>query len=294
MELRRKLLSNMFIRNMTADLFGRSAYSKTPGDFIPYFLYKIGHYQADFYLYFPKEPYAIRYYNEIFNKLYEYKGYDIINYLEFHFNTYPNKHDFLRFLRYEIADRLKRRLQKANQLKLQAASEWVAEKQQELQQAQQAKLKQEIEADVREILPTETPFSQKSIETIAKALSEKLTDRIDLIMASTEERMQTIAESYVTGRIELNNQSYKEKLIKLFKLLQRVKAPQHIAKAEQLFKSFSDVDIAAILRLHFEPYKSKQHNSIQKTDIKKADESILDKSPKVQKLEEALQQFFYG
>jgi hypothetical protein len=124
MNLKRKLFSNMFLRNMAADLFGRSAYSKTPGSFIPYFLYRIGQYQPDEYLYFPKEPYSVRYYNEMFNKLYEYKGYGIITYLQFHYAAYLGKNDFLRFLQYEIADRLKRRLQKVNRLKLQAAAEW--------------------------------------------------------------------------------------------------------------------------------------------------------------------------
>jgi hypothetical protein len=54
----------MILRNMLAS--------------VPYFQYKIGPYQPDQYLYFPKEPFALRYKNEIFNKLHEYTGYDII------------------------------------------------------------------------------------------------------------------------------------------------------------------------------------------------------------------------
>ena len=69
---KQRLFSNMFLRNMLADFGNRSAYSKTTGTFIPYFQYKIGAYQPDYYLYFPKEPYIRRYHNEIFNKLYEY------------------------------------------------------------------------------------------------------------------------------------------------------------------------------------------------------------------------------
>jgi len=44
-------------------------------DLIPYFQYKIGPYQSDYYLYFAKQPYLQVYKNEIFNKMYEYEGY---------------------------------------------------------------------------------------------------------------------------------------------------------------------------------------------------------------------------
>ncbi len=97
MYLKKWLFSNMFFRNMLADFGERSAYSKAPGGFIPYFRYKIGSYQPDYYLYFPKEPYTIRYQNEIFNKLREYKGYDIITYLDFHYSAYKDKHSFFAF-----------------------------------------------------------------------------------------------------------------------------------------------------------------------------------------------------
>jgi hypothetical protein len=104
---KQKLFSNMFFRNMLADFGERSAYSKTPGQFIPFFQYKIAPYQADSYLYFPTEPFSARYKNEIFNKLNEYTGYDIIKFLEFHYAAYPDKQDFIRFLHYEISERLK-------------------------------------------------------------------------------------------------------------------------------------------------------------------------------------------
>jgi hypothetical protein len=76
-------------------------------------------------------------------------------------------------------------------------------------------------------------------------------------------------------------------------LLKDVRAPKELARTEQLFKKFSDTDIAAILRLHFKGF-NKQLNSIQKTDIKKADESISGKNPKLKKLEEALSDYFYS
>ena len=94
MSLKQKLFSNIVLRSMFANFGNRSAYSKVPGAFEPYFQYKIGAYQSDQYLYFPKEPFAVLYKNEIFNKLHEYTGYDVIRYLEFHFSAYPDRTDF--------------------------------------------------------------------------------------------------------------------------------------------------------------------------------------------------------
>jgi hypothetical protein len=294
MVLKQRLFSNMFLRNMLADFGNRSAYSRQPGKFIPYFQYKIGGYHPDHYLYFPSEPYTRRYHNEIFNKLCEYKGYDIITYLDFHYSAFPDKRDFLRFLQYEIADRLKKRPNQGRRQKLQAAMEWVSEQQEELQRSQQTALQLEIEQGVKEIVLDGQPgIIRTDNETAISELSAKLSDRMEQIMTTTEERMQSLTDSYVTGNIELNNQNHKEKVIKFFILLQRVQAPRHISRSEQLFKRFSDIDIAAILRLHFDDFKSIQHNSIQKTHIKKADELIPDKSPKVIKLEEALRDFIY-
>jgi len=123
---------------MLASFGNRSAYSKDPGSFVAYFQYKIGPYQSDQYLYFPKEPYALRYKNEIFNKLHEYTGYDIIRYLEFHYDAYPDTGDFLRFLRYEIAERL--RVQPKDRALL-SGQAWVIEKLEELKKSQQEQIR---------------------------------------------------------------------------------------------------------------------------------------------------------
>ncbi len=67
-----KLRSNLLLRNMVFDVscYPASAAKKT---FIPYFQYKIGAYQRDYYLYFTSPPNSIRYTNDIFNKLYKYE-----------------------------------------------------------------------------------------------------------------------------------------------------------------------------------------------------------------------------
>lgn len=283
----------MFFRNMISDLFGRSSYSKTPGAFTPYFQYKLDDYQPDYYLYFPKEPYALRYYNEFFNKMNQYIPGHIANYLEFHYSAYPDKQDFLQFLRHEISGRLKQKTNEERRQKLEVAQEWVLEKHQDLQLSQQAALQHKIEQGMRDMLPSDRQASPEEVKNISQALSKQLSDDMEQIMASTKERMQSMADSFVTGTIELHNPNHQDKIIKLLKLIKDVQAPKEFAKAEQLFKRFSDTDIAAILRLHFKDFKTKQPNTIQ-VNIKKADESIQDKNPKVRKLEEALSDYFYS
>jgi hypothetical protein len=293
MNVKKRLFNNMFLRNMISDLFGRSAGDKEPGGFTPYFQYRIGQYKSDYYLYFPKEPYSIQYKNEIFNKLNEFYDSDITDYLDFHYSTYPDKPGFLKFLRYEIYGRLNRKISPSRRQKLQVAQEWVLEKQQELQSSQQAALQQKIEQEMRDMLPGGRQASPGEVRNISQVLSKKLSDEIEQIMASTKERMQSMADSFVTGTIELHNPNHQDKLIKLFKLIKDIQAPKEFSKAEQLFKRFSDTDIAAILRLHFKDFKTKQPNTIQ-VNIKKADENIPDKNPKVRKLEEALSDYFYS
>jgi hypothetical protein len=171
MDIRKWLFSNMFFRNMIADLFGR-ANTRKPGGFTPYFQYKIGSYHSDYYLYFPNEPFSIQYKNEIFNKLNEYDDADIADYLEFHFLAYPEKQGFLRFLRYELYGRLNRKTSATRRQKLQIVQQWVSEKQQEIQATQQEVLQKEIEQDVREILPAGRQASAKEVEDMTQALTK--------------------------------------------------------------------------------------------------------------------------
>jgi len=111
-------------------------------------------------------------------------------------------------------------------------------------------------------------------------------------MTSTEERLETLTGSFVTGNIELNNHNHLEKLLQLFILLQTVQAPPQIARGEQLFKRFSSTDLASILHLHFAAFKNKKINTLQ-VKIREATERLNPNNPKVQKLTEALQDFFY-
>ena len=102
MTWKERLCSNLLLRNLASDVIGYpvSAEQKT---FIPYFQYKTGVYQRDYYLYFTAQPNSVQYTNNIFNKLYEYNGYDIIQYVEFHYNASDNKADCRKMeLKYQL------------------------------------------------------------------------------------------------------------------------------------------------------------------------------------------------
>jgi hypothetical protein len=289
MNLKQKLFSNILLRNILATFGERSAYSKKPGKFTPYFLYKIGNYEPDYYLYFPREPFPLLYKNEIFNKLHEYTGYDIIGYLTFHFEAYSDKARFLHFLNYEIFERLKRSPKDPGMLTAQA---WVNEKMDELKRSQQEQIRQEVEQSVQEIVKRQPMASPQEIEHHVSVLVDKFTGHMERVAIETEKGIMDITGSFVTGNIELNNQNHEDKLIQALVLLQQVQAPPQVAKGEQLFKRFSGSDLAAMLRLHFEAFKDKKLNTLQHNIIDQTDR-IKESNPKVKRLSDALQEFFY-
>lgn len=294
MDLKKRLFSNMFWRNMLADFGGRSGYSKAPGNFTPYFLYKIGKYQPDEYLYFPQEPFPLRYKNEIFNKLFEYTGFDIIKYLDFHFTAYQDKDDFLRFLHYEISERLKLGSAKSRNLKLQSALNWVIEKKEVIQQLRTRQIREDIKQGVQEIVTSE-PAGFLETDALVQSLTDKLGDHIEKIMIEAEEGIRGLTESFVTGNIQLNNHIHKEKMVQLFILLQGIQAPSRKKGGDgnPLFKKFANMDIASILHLHFDVFKETKIGTVH-TEVGKQAARMKDHLPSnSNKLQDALQEFFY-
>ncbi len=289
MNFKQKLFSNMFLRNMLASFGNRSSYSHKPGSFEPYFQYKIGGYQSDQYLYFPKEPFALRYKNEIFNKLEEYTGYDVIKYLEFHYSAYQDRPDFLRFLHYELSERLMGNPENARLL---SALNWVNEKKDEYQKEATQDIRSEIQQGVEEILKSQPTASPKEIDHRIAAFSEKLEEHLGRILAEAEKSVKELTGSFTTGNIELNNRNHEERLIQLLILVQQIQAPPQQARAEQLFKRFTAADIAAILHLHFEAFRDNKINTVQRKVGDQA-ERMKANHPKIKKLTEALQEFFY-
>ena len=293
MAWKHKIFSNMFLRNMLADLGERSAYSKVPGNFIPYFQYKIGEYETDMYLHFPAEPFALRYKNEIFNKLNEYTGYDIIKFIEFHYAAYPDKPEFLRFMQYEISERLKqKKIRESLLLKLQSALMWATEKSQELKKLQDEQLRKEIEQGVKAIIQNQPVNSPKQIDNQIKTFSDQLSSHIERFMIEAEKGIRELTGSFSTGNIQLNNRNHEDKIIQLLILVGQIQAPPQVARGEQLFKRFTASDIATILHLHFDAFRDNKINTLQKK-VGEQSERIKASHPKIKKLSEALQEFFY-
>jgi len=289
MNWRQKLYSNIFVRNVLASFGGRSGYSLEPGGFVPYFQYRIGPYQNDLFLYFPKEPFALRYKNEIFNKLNEYTGYDIIRYLEFHFSPYDDKEDFLAFLHYELSERLKYSPKNARMV---SAFEWVADKKAQLQIRQNSTLRSEIEKGVKEIVQEQSSASPEEIDKRIEGFSLLLQEKVNQILDEAESGIRELTGSFTTGNIKLNNRNHEDQLVQLFILLQQVRSPQGQARTEQLFKTFTATDIAAILHLHFEAFGGNKINTLQRTVGQQA-ARLKPNHPKIKRLTEALEDFFY-
>lgn len=262
----------MFLRNLLADFGGRSAYSRTPGNFNPYFQYKIGDFQQDYYLYFPKEPFRRQYENEIFNKLTEYKGSDIAQYFDFHLQAFDDKKAFLHFVQYELTELSKLKISSTRRSKFQLAQQWVKEQQLAL------KVKDTDHSLTAPVLIEQT--------------SQQCQGLIDKMVTDTEDKFTAIADMLPSGSIELNNRSHEEKLIQLLILLQQVQAPPQVAKAELVFKKFTAADIASILHLHFDAFRDNKINTLQRK-VGDQMQRIKPNHPKIKKLSEALQEFFY-
>jgi hypothetical protein len=269
----------------------RSPYSANSKALTPYFQYKIGTYQSDYNLYFAKQPSLQIYKNEIFNKMYEYSGYDLIHYLEFHYEAYDNKADFIRFLHYEVSERLKRYSPKTHKLKLQATSDWLQEKKDEYHAQQEKLLRSQIELDVRSTLADQAT-SNLDIDATVKSLSEKLASRLEQVVSDTENKMTSLTDSFPAGNIELNNYNNLEKLVQLYILILSIKAPGEAASENKLFKRFSATDLASILHLHFMAFKDKKFNTVQ-VKITECGDRLKINNPKVQNLNQALEAFFY-
>lgn len=243
---------------MLADFGFRSPYHQRKYEFTPYFQYKIGEYQPDYFLYFPRQPYVQLYKNEVFAKLSEYGGFDVNHYLEFHYAAFGDKTEFLRFIRYETSERIKKLTsgrRSSYRLCLGTAFEWAKEKEASLP---------------------------------ALSASSSLLSLGEAITATVEPKMAELLQS-LSGNIVLNNRHHMNKVVQVFILLKDMKAP---GKTHQpLFKAFSATDIVAFLR-QFDEFKDLKINTIQ-GKITAANDELDLSDPKIQNLSKALTGFFY-
>ena len=291
MSFRDKLQNSIFFRSFFTVIGERSPYAAKTTDFNAYFQYKIGGFQKDYYLYFRKQPYLQLYKNEIFNKMYEYTCYDLIRYLEFHYEAFEDKTDFIRFFHYEVTERIRRKSPKSHLLKLETTADWITEKQKEQKDLDEAAFKTEIEQDVRSTLAGQvTPGPD--MDVVIQSLSEKLASRLEQLVSDTQDKMTSMTDSMLAGNVQVNNHNHLEKLIQVYILILQLEAPAGAANAGKLFKRFSHTDLASILHLHFQEFKDKKFNTVQ-VKITDCSDRLKINNPKVQNLNQALEAFFY-
>ncbi len=248
--------NNLFLRGMLR------FFHLTPSDsarqpLIPYFQYKIGPYQRDHFLYFKREPSWLRYKFEAFSKMNSMKGYDIPRFLEFHYLAYPDKEDFRRFLRYEIAALVAyiRKHPKVADHEYEVVLTWLEEKEQ--QAAATARAVPAVQADDR----------------VSELVQENLAE----------------LHRFFAGKIVINGPQQLERLIQLLIVVKDLRAPGRAGDA--LFSSFSTTDLAAILR-QFTELREYKVNTLQKkiTECNTA----MQRDPRIEPLLEALTQYFFG
>lgn len=96
----------------------------------------------------------------------------------------------------------------------------------------------------------------------------------------------------ISKGISLNNRNHEALLFQLLILISEIKSPGKTS-TETLFDNFTDKNLCSILKTHFEKYMDLQLNTIQKNYLSKYRETLKRETPKVKKLEKALQDFFY-
>ena len=234
-------------------------------DFTPYFQYRIESYRPDFFLYFPKPPYYNVYKNEWFRKLISYHGYELTQFLDFHYQQFADKKEFLRFLHYEVAASLKARTPKTKPSAywdtLETCLLWVNEQ--------------------KDLLEPAPPFPGSPVpEHVAVNGQARGLD----IESHVAELMNSFA-----GRITLNNHHHLIRVIQVLILLKDLSTSGK--KPLSLFNNFSTTDLAAILR-QFEELKDLKVNTIQ-SKISEANAELQPDDPKTEKLIKALTDFFY-
>ena len=270
MSIRKKLFSNIFIRNALTDFGARSNLALKTYDFTPYFKYTIGSYDNGYVLTFLKPPRADRYYNEIFNKIAEYSGFEIAKYLNFHFQEFAIKEEFLDFLIIEVDYRLNY-CSKSVTTKLQLVKQWSIIEREKLQSNQSRNNLNVSETSIKELLSNNkllfgTPDIEKRFNDIQETLEKYL--------------------EY--GSIVMNSKISDSKLIQLFIILQHL----HILKLnEPLFNRFSSFDLALLLKRNFHSFKDFKVSTLQKR-ITSESATLFSNNNTVNRLLEAMELHF--
>jgi len=297
-------MNKMLLRNIGLIYGEINNYSKQPGHFTPYFQFEVGPYRDDFILYFPKLPNAILYYNSIFLKLWAYKPQDSVKYIESHYNLYPDKNDFLLFLKRELQHRTAQLRKGSNKESISSIClDWVNEKIARQKDEQKiATYNQFIRQDftvivkneLQQVLPPNTSPAQMPLDQLTDAIARNLEAKASAILDNTETKIMELADKYEIGEIQLTNQERAEKLIALFLCLKNLtgKPNRRNKTGEYLFSAMDLNDIANILRLHFIPWKGQKLDSVAKR-IYAVNATYKTDDPDLRELSKALQKYFF-
>jgi hypothetical protein len=303
--LRKFIMNNNFLRNVGLVSLDLDNYSNTRGNFTPYFRYEVGSYRDDFILYFPKLPNPRQYYNYIFLKLWAYNPQDAIKYIEDHYAAYPDKKDFLLFMKRQLQYRSARTKKGSNLLSIATISlEWVNDEMNYFKDQQKVTTyNQFIRQDLTFIVKNELQHIQspadnstdQSVDHITERISSGLQAKLDSILENTESKIMALADKYETGNIQMTNANMKDKLIGLLLCLKDLtgKPARKNKSADSLFSKMDLNDIAQILRLHFAPYKGLKIDSIERR-VYEVNTKFKSDNPAYQDLAKALQKYFFS
>jgi len=303
--LRKFIMNNNFLRNVGLVSLDLDNYSNTRGNFTPYFRYEAGSYRDDFILYFPKLPNPRQYYNYIFLKLWAYNPQDAIKYIEDHYAAYPDKKDFLLFMKRQLQYRSARTKKGSNLLSIATISlEWVNDEMNYFKDQQKVTTyNQFIRQDLTFIVKNELQHIQspadnstdQSVDHITERISSGLQAKLDSILENTESKIMALADKYETGNIQMTNANMKDKLIGLLLCLKDLtgKPARKNKSADSLFSKMDLNDIAQILRLHFAPYKGLKIDSIERR-VYEVNTKFKSDNPAYQDLAKALQKYFFS
>jgi hypothetical protein len=303
--LRNYIMNNSFLRNGGL-LFGEiDNYPNTPGNFTPYFRYEIGPYQDNYTLYFPKLPKQKLYYNYIFLKLWAYNPQDAIKFIEDHYTDYPDKKDFLLFLKRQLQHRATGLKKGSDRLSITTIClDWVEEELNSLKDGQRViAYNQFIRQDLTFIIKNEMQHADlrpganiaPSVEHLADRISSSLQAKLDSILENTESKIMAMTDKYEAGNIQLTNATMKDKLIGLFLCLRDLagKPSRRTKAADSLFSNMDLLDIAQILRAHFASYKGIKIDTVERR-VYDVNSKIRSENPGYEELSKALQKYFFN
>lgn len=303
--LRNYFMNKMLLRNVGLIYGEINNYSKQQGLFTPYFQYEIGPYKDDFVLHFPKLPNAVLYYNSIFLKLWGYNPQDAVKYIETHYNPYPDKKDFLLFLKRQLQHRITLLRRRSSKQSISSISlDWVSEKLAEWNKEQKIAtynqfIRQDltiiIKNELKEVLPSNNATAPLSLDHLTDEITRNLEAKASAILDNTETKIMQLADKYEIGEIRLTNQEKAEKVIALFLCLKYLtgKPTRRNRTGEQLFSTLDLNDIAQVLRLHFVPWKGQKLDSVAKR-IYAVNATYKSDDPDFRELSKALQKYFFN